>query len=85
MSKKEQCPTCGQYITDYPGLGGLVRKYRLKAGLTQLELAKKVGYTSHVSIVHLETGRQGAPLETIKEVARLLGIPKKELANAVFD
>jgi len=71
-------------------LGNNIRLYRKKKGLTQLELADKVGL-SRTSIVNIEAGRQTAPLKNLSNFAKALEtqviyffIPEHEI-EAKFD
>lgn len=53
-------------------------KYRLAAGLTQVELAERSGL-SVTWISHLETGRKTATAESATKIADALGVPPSEL------
>ena len=46
---------------------------RLKAGVTQVELAEKVG-TDQQNISRLESGRNAMLIDTLQEVAAALGL-----------
>ena len=59
--------------------GDLLRQLRTARGLTQAELASKVGI-SHVYVSALETGRRSAPPHAVvSALASCLGIPIEEL------
>jgi transcriptional regulator with XRE-family HTH domain len=55
-------------------IGTLVREIRRSAGLTQAELAAKVG-TTQAAISKIETGRVLPGLELLERVARAVGRP----------
>ena len=57
----------------------MLRKLREDRGLTMAELAKKAQITD-AYIAQLETGKKTNPsLETLKRLARALGVPVTEL------
>lgn len=51
-----------------------IKELRKKAGLTQEELAKKVGYTDRSSIAKIESGLIDPPQSKIKQLADVLGV-----------
>lgn len=59
--------------------GQAVRYYRRQIGMSQKELAARVGYTSHVMISQIEKGRTDIPVGRINDLARALGVTPKEL------
>lgn len=62
-------------------LGDVVRKLRVRKGLTQPELAEKADVDKSV-IVRLEKGRNTERL-TVEKVAKALGVPVLELYASV--
>lgn len=52
--------------------GKRFRAYREAAGLTQKEVAEKLGYSSHVAIFKIETGRQDVSIEKIPAICQVL-------------
>lgn len=52
--------------------GSTVRQRRVTAGLTQEEVATRLGM-SRTSIVNIEQGRQGIPLSSLPKFAAVLG------------
>jgi transcriptional regulator with XRE-family HTH domain len=60
-------------------LGMLVREYRIKADMTQLELAKKLGYDSVQFVSLFERSLAKVPLETIGQLIVILGIPEEKI------
>ncbi len=55
--------------------GRRVRYFRKKTGLTQIELAKAVGYTSSGTISLVERGVVGVELSKLMKIADTLGVP----------
>lgn len=68
----------------YP-LGELVRKQRIKAGMTQLELAKKLGYTSTQFVSLFERGYSKIPAETIGKIIMVLPISETKVVNMLVN
>lgn len=60
-------------------LGQLVKEYRLKAGLTQIELANKLGYSIPQFVSLMENGHSKIPLNVLGELISFLGIPEKKV------
>lgn len=60
-----------------------IRHVRETLGMTQEELAKKVGYT-RVSVVNIESARQRLPLHQVEEIARALGTTTKHLLRGIW-
>lgn len=60
-----------------------IRHVRETVGMTQEDLAKKVGYT-RVTIVNIETGRQRLPLHMVEEISRALGTTTKHLMRGIW-
>lgn len=56
----------------------IIKKMRIKAGLTQLEMAKKLKITQG-AYGHFETGRNLIPLTRAKGLAKILGFKEKSL------
>ena len=56
-----------------------IRKYRKQMGLTQEELAKRIGYTDRSSIAKIEKGVVDLPQSKITQIAKVFGISSKDL------
>ena len=56
-----------------------IRKYRKQMGLTQEELAKRIGYTDRSSIAKIEKGSVDLPQSKISQIAKVFGISSKDL------
>jgi transcriptional regulator with XRE-family HTH domain len=58
--------------------GKRVQTLRLKAGVTQEQLADAAGLTVE-SISNIERGIYGPKFDNLEKIAKLLGVPVKEL------
>lgn len=62
----------GRTKRDYPRkLARKLRQVRTKAGLSQSEIAKKLGVNERASISQFETGKREPPLPVLLRYARL--------------
>jgi len=59
--------------TPYREIAWILIKYRMDHGLTQQELAERVG-TSYSQISRIESGRQKTTLDTLLRIARALDL-----------
>src|SRR5438046_1476844 len=59
-------------------VGDRLCKARMTAGLSQTQLAKKVGI-NRVSVVNIEKGRQRPPLDLLWQLAEVLGVELVQL------
>jgi transcriptional regulator with XRE-family HTH domain len=62
----------------YTQVGGHIRRTRAGAGLTQLNLADRIGLTRS-SVANIEGGRQRIPLHTLVAIASVLNAPLGDL------
>lgn len=62
-----------QRLAQFEELARLVIKHRSALGISQKELAHRVG-TSHSAISRLESGRHKTSVETLQRVAEALGV-----------
>lgn len=60
-------------------IGHAIKQARKKAGLTQQELAKKMGYKSSTTICKIESGENSVTLDTIARLADVLNVTVAEL------
>ena len=56
-----------------------IRIYRNAAGMTQTELALKLGYTDRSSIAKIETNKMNVPVEQLEKIADVLGVAPVDL------
>ncbi len=68
-------------VADKPLIGKNVKRLRLKAGLTQQDLAVAAGLNTSV-VSQLEQGRNGDPrVSTLRALAKALGVGLDDLAG----
>lgn len=61
----------------------LLRRIRAKKGMTQAELAKKIGLNNSVSYSQIEAGKVTASDELAKKIAKALRVPVKTVFDTV--
>ncbi|WP_455599606.1 helix-turn-helix transcriptional regulator [Cloacibacillus sp.] len=66
------------------GIGDNIKKLRKEKGLTQTDLAKKVGVTMQ-AISHYETNRANPSMENLRRIAATLGCSVSDLADLPAD
>ena len=66
-------------------LGELLRKKRLAAGFTQMNVAKKAGLSSAQFISNVERGIAGPPLSMLGMMIRLYRINPEEAVKIIID
>jgi transcriptional regulator with XRE-family HTH domain len=67
----------------HQAFGSRIRLMRETLGLSQDDLAKRVGY-KRVSVTNIETGRQRLLLNTVEDFARALGVTPKHLMKGIW-
>ncbi|NUM57238.1 MAG: helix-turn-helix transcriptional regulator [Bdellovibrionaceae bacterium] len=67
----------------YIEIGQMVRNYREKNGMTQLELAEKLGYQTSQFVSLFERGLSKVPMEVLGQLVIILGIPEKQFKNVL--
>ena len=60
-------------LAQFEGLARLVIKHRAALGISQQELARRIG-TSHSAVSRLESGRHKTSVATLQKVAEALGV-----------
>lgn len=63
---------------DQMHMGPLVKEYREKSGMTQLELARKLGFDMPQFISLMENGHSKIPLNILGKLIQVLKIPEKK-------
>lgn len=56
-----------------------LKSLRQRAGLTQSQLAQKLGYTTHSAILKIEQGRQDVPITQLPALCKALNCTPMEL------
>lgn len=69
----------------YKHLGQVVKEFRLKADLTQKELAEKLGYEIPQFVSLMENGHSKIPLIVAGELISLLKIPEKMVTDLLLE
>ena len=65
-------------------LGSLIRGYRTQKEMTQLELAKKLGYDSTQFVSLFERGLSKVPHNVLGQLIIILGIPEKKVLDILI-
>lgn len=55
-------------------LGEKIRQQREAKGMTQLELAQKIGYTTTGAISLIESGKRDISIDKVREIAKALDV-----------
>jgi len=56
-------------------IGKRIRGFRQKRGITQAKLGQLLGYTSHVPVVNMESGKNTISVVELERVANILRVP----------
>jgi Zn-dependent peptidase ImmA (M78 family)/DNA-binding XRE family transcriptional regulator len=59
----------------YQAIGERIRRVRESVGLSQQELAKRIGYSSSATISHFESGERKISILDLQQIAQTLGLP----------
>jgi len=65
-------------------LSDYLREKRIASGLSQLDVAKRLGYSSPQFVSNWERGVVSPPLETIAVLLDLYKIPKNEIIERIL-
>ncbi|HEU4326713.1 MAG TPA: helix-turn-helix transcriptional regulator [Roseiflexaceae bacterium] len=68
-----------------PTFGEKLRQLRLAHGLTQTELAEKLGYSAHNFIAMLENGKRGPTVELLLKLMPLFNVTSDQLIRDDLD
>lgn len=66
-------------------IGDYLRTKRLERGLSQVEVAKSLGYTSAQFVSNWERGISRPPITTILQLSKIYGIDLAELKQIYID
>ncbi len=62
-----------------------LRDKRKEAGLSQVEVAKKLGYSSSQFVSNWERGVAAPPLRTLRRIASLYGLSDRNIFDRIRD
>jgi transcriptional regulator with XRE-family HTH domain len=65
-------------------LGTLLKKSRVQAGLSQDDVAKKLGYGSYQFISNWERGISSPPCKILKKIQAIYGVPASKLYKVLL-
>jgi transcriptional regulator with XRE-family HTH domain len=65
-------------------IGTFLKQHRVKAGLTQSDVAQKLGYTSPQFISNIERGLCSAPVKHLKDFAKMYNVNTEELIQLLL-
>lgn len=66
-------------------LGGLIKDYRLKKRLSQLEVSLRIGWSDTTRLSKIEQGRVGKPTrETVEKIIKALELTEQEKGEFLF-
>ena len=65
-------------------LSTFLKDKRVKAGFTQAEIAKQLGYTSPQFVSNWERGMSNPPIETLKQIGKLYSVSMDELYDVLL-
>lgn len=74
-------PIGGMDEIDYKAIGRRIKHLRKMAGMTQEELALKIGYMSRSSVNQMELGKKSIPVDKFKALAKAFDLSTEELAE----
>ncbi|MEN0059669.1 MAG: helix-turn-helix transcriptional regulator [Bdellovibrio sp.] len=65
-------------------LAGFLKDKRIKSGLSQKEVADKLGYTTPQFVSNWERGMSAPPIEVLKKLSDLYDVPSEEMFSAIL-
>jgi transcriptional regulator with XRE-family HTH domain len=65
-------------------LGSIIRDFRQKTGMSQLQLAHKLGYDSPQFVSLFERGVSKVPFNILGRLIVVLGIPEKRIVKLII-
>ncbi len=72
-------------MSKYIKLGTMLKEKRVSKGLTQMELATELGYSSPQFVSNWERGMCSPALESLPFLSKILNISKKEIIDMVVE
>lgn len=68
----------------YRQVGARIEQIRTTLGMTQEELAKRVGGIGRTSITNIEAGKQVISLHELEDICKAFGIAPKNLMRGIW-
>lgn len=65
-------------------IGQFLKTHRVKSGLTQSDVAQRLGYTSPQFISNIERGLCSAPVKHLKDFAKMYNLDSEELIQLLL-
>lgn len=66
-------------------VGQIIKEYRQKTGMTQMDLAQKLGYDIPQFISLMENGHSKVPLNVLGQIISYLSIPERVIMESLLD
>ena len=66
-------------------LGSLLAQARVEAGLSQLELSRKLGYNSSQFVSNWERGLCAPPVNKLFQISKLLNVKPEQIHRIILD
>lgn len=68
-------------MDDIALLGAKIRDIRVRRGISQSRLAKKLGFQSHTAISDIERGKTSISVDQLQKIARAFNLSFQEILN----
>lgn len=72
-------------MSDCEGMSEFFREARLRAGLTQWDVAQALGYSSAQYVSNWERGKCGVPLAALADLIRLYRLKRSEVMRLILE
>lgn len=66
-------------------MGSFIRTQRLAKGLSQLQVANHLGYSSSMTVSLIEAGKMKIPVKAIPKICKILGISERAIIQFFID
>lgn len=67
------------------GLAAYLKEKRVEAGLTQLEVAKKLGYSSPQFVSNWERGLANPPVFVLRDLTKMYKVPVDQMFDLIVE
>lgn len=65
-------------------IGQIIREYRIKANMTQIQLSEALGHETSQFVSLFERGHSKVPLETLGQLVKILQIPEAKIKKLLL-